>query len=55
MLADTVVLACGVVPDNSVYQELSDAGLDVHMMGDCWRPGMIATAVADGARWGNLL
>jgi hypothetical protein len=44
-----------VVPDNSVYQELSDAGLDVHMMGDCWRPGMIATAVADGARWGNLL
>jgi hypothetical protein len=46
-------LACGVVPDNAIYEELMNAGIDVHMMGDCWRPGMIASAVADGARWGS--
>jgi len=53
--AETVVLACGVVPDNALYEELKNAGIDVHMMGDCWRPGMIASAVADGARWGHML
>lgn len=53
--AETVVLACGVVPDNQIYEQLQDAGLDVHMIGDCWRPGMIASAVADGARWGHML
>jgi 2,4-dienoyl-CoA reductase-like NADH-dependent reductase (Old Yellow Enzyme family)/thioredoxin reductase len=53
--AETVVLACGVVPDNALYEELKGAGMDVHMMGDCWRPGMIASAVADGARWGHML
>ena len=52
---ETVVLACGVRPNNALYEELKNAGLDVHMMGDCWRPGMIATAVADGARWGHAL
>ena len=53
--AKTVVLASGVVPDNQFYVELLNEGLDVHMMGDCWRPGMIATAVADGARWGHAI
>ena len=53
--AETVVLACGVVPDNALYEELMGAGIDAHMMGDCWRPGMIASAVADGARWGHML
>ena len=53
--AESVVLACGVVSDNDLYQELLDTDLDVHMMGDCWRPGMIAHAVADGARWGHML
>jgi pyruvate/2-oxoglutarate dehydrogenase complex dihydrolipoamide dehydrogenase (E3) component len=55
IFAESVVLACGVVSDNDLYQELLDADLDVHMMGDCWRPGMIAHAVADGARWGHML
>jgi hypothetical protein len=32
-----------------------DGDMDVHIMGDCWRPGMIAHAVADGARWGHML
>jgi 2,4-dienoyl-CoA reductase-like NADH-dependent reductase (Old Yellow Enzyme family)/thioredoxin reductase len=53
--AETVVLACGVRPNNALYEEMQASGLDVHMMGDCWRPGMIATAVADGARWGHSL
>ncbi|CAN1507941.1 NemA NADH,flavin oxidoreductases, Old Yellow Enzyme family [Burkholderiaceae bacterium] len=55
IFAESVVLACGVVSDSDLYQELLDADLDVHMMGDCWRPGMIAHAVADGARWGHML
>jgi len=53
--AETVVLACGVEPDNALYSELSNTGIEAHMIGDCWRPGMIITAVTDGARWGHLL
>ncbi|NYT25338.1 FAD-dependent oxidoreductase [Alcaligenaceae bacterium] len=53
--AETVVLACGVEPDNALYQDLLETGIEAHMIGDCWRPGLIATAVADGARWGHML
>jgi 2,4-dienoyl-CoA reductase-like NADH-dependent reductase (Old Yellow Enzyme family)/thioredoxin reductase len=53
--ADTVVLACGVTPDNALYQELINTGIETHMIGDCWHPDVIARAVADGARWGHAI
>jgi 2,4-dienoyl-CoA reductase-like NADH-dependent reductase (Old Yellow Enzyme family)/thioredoxin reductase len=53
--ADTVVLACGVRPNNALFQEIHDAGIEAHMAGDCWHPDVIARAVSDGARLGHLL
>jgi 2,4-dienoyl-CoA reductase-like NADH-dependent reductase (Old Yellow Enzyme family)/thioredoxin reductase len=53
--ADTVVLALGVRPNNALFQELHARGIETHMAGDCWHPGMIARAVSDGSRLGYTL
>ncbi|MFH1602398.1 MAG: FAD-dependent oxidoreductase, partial [Pseudomonadota bacterium] len=53
--ADSVVLAAGVRPNNALFQELHLRGIETHMAGDCWHPGMIVGAVSDGARLGYTL
>lgn len=53
--ADTVVVASGMKPNNVLFQELHARGIETHMAGDCWHPGMIAHAVSDGSRLGHLL
>jgi 2,4-dienoyl-CoA reductase-like NADH-dependent reductase (Old Yellow Enzyme family)/thioredoxin reductase len=53
--ANTVVLALGVRPNNALFQELHARGIETHMAGDCWHPGMIARAVSDGSRLGYTL
>jgi 2,4-dienoyl-CoA reductase-like NADH-dependent reductase (Old Yellow Enzyme family)/thioredoxin reductase len=43
--ADTVVLALGYTPDNSLYEELKDKSPDVYLVGDAMRAGLIVDAV----------
>lgn len=51
----TVVLALGMKPENRLFQELHSSGIETHMAGDCWHPGVIANAIADGSRLGRIL
>ena len=50
--ADTVVLACGSVPDNALYGELSKIKSQIYVAGDCVRPRGLLEAIEEGARIG---
>jgi len=51
--ADTVVLAVGVVPDNTLHQQLQTSGNTAHTIGDAAQPGKMTDAVYGGARVGR--
>ena len=51
----TVVLACGLVPDTSLVDELTARGRPVHVIGDALAPRRIMHATLDGARLGVTL
>ena len=53
--ADTVVLAVGVRPNNSLFLSLRAKGYETHLIGDCWHTGKIVDAIADGLRLGCAL
>ncbi len=53
--SDTVILAVGSKPNNSLYLSLRAAGFEPHLAGDCWRIGKIADAIGDGLRLGFAL
>lgn len=53
--ADTIVLAIGTRPENSLAQELEKAGIPFHMAGDCKRIGDALYAMRDGADLGHTL
>jgi len=46
--ADAVVLSLGDKPNNTLYTELSEKGLNVHVIGNAVRSGVIAPAVHGG-------
>jgi 2,4-dienoyl-CoA reductase-like NADH-dependent reductase (Old Yellow Enzyme family)/thioredoxin reductase len=48
--ADAVVVAAGSVPDRTLYDELKDKCLNIHLVGDCVEPRGIRDAVMDGYR-----
>jgi 2,4-dienoyl-CoA reductase-like NADH-dependent reductase (Old Yellow Enzyme family)/thioredoxin reductase len=48
--ADTIVLACGVLPNTALFQELRKKNVEIHLAGDCVKPRTILEAVDDGAR-----
>ncbi|SDU37426.1 FAD-dependent oxidoreductase [Geopseudomonas guangdongensis] len=50
--ADSVVLAIGAEPDDSLARELAAAGLPVSSIGDCEQIGYIEGAMASGLRAG---
>jgi pyruvate/2-oxoglutarate dehydrogenase complex dihydrolipoamide dehydrogenase (E3) component len=49
---DTVVIAAGGRPNQSLLKELTEAMPEVHLAGDCVEPRGIAEAMADGLRIG---
>lgn len=53
--ADTVVLAGGMAPENSLVATLSGRGFPVYTAGDCVEPQNIAAAIAAGYRVGSEL
>ena len=53
--ADTVVLAVGAKPNNSLFPLLQADGLKTHTVGDCRQGAKIADAIGDGFRIGYSL
>ncbi|MFC2067137.1 FAD-dependent oxidoreductase [Chloroflexota bacterium] len=53
--ADTVVLAVGLKPNNSLLPLLMAKGFETHMAGDCWHIGRIFDAMGDGLRLGCVI
>ena len=50
--ADTVVLAAGSFPRNSLYEEIKNKVPEVHCIGDCVQPRTIRDAMDEGYRTG---
>lgn len=53
--ADTVVLACGVVPEDRLYRELKGKVASLHLIGDAMAPRRIMHATVEGARLGRAI
>lgn len=47
---DTVVLAVGSVPEDTLANQLEGSGIDYYVIGDAWRPRRITHAVYEGLR-----
>ena len=47
--ADTVIIAKGAEPDSALYDAISAAGIEAHMVGDCQGVGYIVGAVRNAA------
>ncbi len=50
--ADTIVLAAGAVPENTLYERLAGGTTEIHRIGDCVKPRTIRDAIAEGFRIG---
>ncbi|MBM2831451.1 MAG: NemA3 [Dehalococcoidia bacterium] len=53
--ADTIVVAAGARPEQTLLQGLKDRVPEVHLAGDCQEPRDIWAAIHDGARVGHAL
>lgn len=51
----TVVLACGLLPNNALYRELEGQVPELHLIGDAFAPRRIMHATVEGARVANAL
>jgi 2,4-dienoyl-CoA reductase-like NADH-dependent reductase (Old Yellow Enzyme family)/thioredoxin reductase len=48
LAADTIVLASGVTPDQSLYEEISGKVPEIYQIGDCVTPRGLMEAIAEG-------
>jgi 2,4-dienoyl-CoA reductase (NADPH2) len=48
--ADNIVLAMPLTPDVRLLNNLKGKGPEIHVVGDCAKPGLIIDAIADGFR-----
>jgi len=53
--AETVILAVGMRPEQALYQQIRDMGIDVHLVGDCASCKTIYEAVHSGWEVGCLV
>ena len=51
--ADSIITALPVAPDTRLLAKLKDTVPEIYAIGDCREPGLIAHAVADGAKTGR--
>jgi pyruvate/2-oxoglutarate dehydrogenase complex dihydrolipoamide dehydrogenase (E3) component len=52
---DTVVLACGSVPDTDLLEKLKGIVPEIDVAGDCFRPRSILEAIDEATRIGRLI
>jgi hypothetical protein len=48
--ADTVVLAAGMKPNNSLFVSLKGRIAELYAIGDCFKPRKMIDAIHEGAR-----
>lgn len=53
LAADTIVLAAGATPADEMARAIEGKVGEIHLAGDCVRPGRILDAIHDGARLGS--
>ncbi len=53
--ADTIVVALPLIPDTSIVKTLEGKAPEIHVIGDCREPRLMADAIADGARLGHTI
>jgi pyruvate/2-oxoglutarate dehydrogenase complex dihydrolipoamide dehydrogenase (E3) component len=53
--ADTVVLACGSIPDAGLLEKVKGVVPEVHVIGDCFKPRTLLEAVDEGSRVARLI
>ena len=53
--ADTILIALPLSPNIDLIKDLSGTAPEIHVIGDCQNPQLIADAIADGSRIANLV
>ncbi len=53
--ADTIVTALPLLPDTALLKSLDSIVPEIHSIGDCREPALIADAIADGSRIGRII
>jgi pyruvate/2-oxoglutarate dehydrogenase complex dihydrolipoamide dehydrogenase (E3) component len=53
IVADNIIPAVELSPDTPLMESIREKGFEVHAIGDCREPNLIADAIADGARIGR--
>ena len=53
--AEKVVIAMGAQPNTRLYDQIKDAGLEIHQIGDCLEPRNAKAAIHEAARIGRLI
>ncbi len=53
--SETVAIAVGNKPDNSLYEQIESMGIPVHQIGDCLEPRSAKAAISEGAVIGRAI
>lgn len=53
--ADRVVVAIGILPDDTIHQKIRDLGFETHVIGDCLKPRSAKAAIFEGAKIGRTI
>jgi len=53
--SETVAIAVGNKPDNSLYDQIESMGIPVHQIGDCLEPRSAKAAISEGAVIGRAI
>ncbi|MGD9142599.1 MAG: FAD-dependent oxidoreductase [Dehalococcoidia bacterium] len=53
IVADNIIPAVELSPDTPLMESIREKGFEVHAIGDCREPNLIADAITDGARIGR--
>jgi hypothetical protein len=55
IVADSVIAATDLKPDDVLLENLKGKGLEVYAVGDCREPNLIIDAIADGSRTARMI
>jgi len=53
--SETVAIAVGNKPENSLYDQIESMGIPVHQIGDCLEPRSAKAAISEGAVIGRAI
>jgi 2,4-dienoyl-CoA reductase (NADPH2) len=53
--AEKIVTAIGTRPDNRLYEQIKDMGIEIHRIGDCLEPRSAKAAIYEGGVLGRTI